>query len=563
MDIIALVLAILLCATIAAFGVMLWQSSARKQETKAAQEAHAATQHQLRGYAEAHAALQEQYRGLAAAHAAMQNQFHGVIDAQAERQRVLGMMASERASLQAEFDRSKASWDEALRSVQAQHQQFVGIVDAHAERQRVLGGIEGERARAQGEFDRAKAGWDQAIRTLQGQHQHGQGEVTALRAAIAKARAELNLLDEEANLRAFGFYKPRYDFASSDKYEARLDQIRDRQKVMLKDKTAATCSVSWTVNGNAAEGRKQINQTLKLMLRGFNGECDASIAKVKYNNIQVMEGRIRKSFDDIIGLAAVQQCVISPIYLGLKLEELYLAHEFKDRVQSEKEEQRRIREQMREEEAAQREIDKRKVDAEKEEQRYAAALAKAREDVERASGAKQAKLLEHVQELELRLAAAQQNTRAVAQAQLTRTGHVYIISNVGSFGDQIYKIGMTRRLDPQDRVDELGDASVPFEFDVHAMIRAQDAPALENALHRLFHSRRVNRVNVRKEFFRVTLDEIITEVAKLHGEVEVTRLAEAKEYRQTMAMVEAGQSAATPPPSAVYAETPSPSAARA
>jgi len=132
-----------------------------------------------------------------------------------------------------------------------------------------------------------------------------------------------------------------------------------------------------------------------------------------------------------------------------------------------------------------------------------------------------------------------------------------VISNVGSFGEHVYKIGMTRRLSPQDRVDELGDASVPFAFDVHAMIRAQDAPTLETALHRAFHQRRVNRVNVRKEFFRVTLEEITTEVTKLHGEIELTHLAEAREYRQTLAMVAAGQAAAALPSSG-FGETPTP-----
>jgi hypothetical protein len=283
---------------------------------------------------------------------------------------------------------------------------------------------------------------------------------------------------------------------------------------------------------------------LKLMLRAFNGECDAAVAKVKYNNVQVMETRIRKAYEVINSLAEVQTCYITWDYLSLKLEELYLAHEYQERLQEEKEEQRRIREQIREEEIAQRELEKAKLDAEKEENRYAEALRKATEEAQRAVGEKQQKLMWQVEELQRRLAEARTNKeRAIARAQMTRSGHVYIISNVGSFGEHVYKIGMTRRLDPMDRVRELGAASVPFSFDVHAIIYSEDAPSLENKLHRLFHQRRVNLINERKEFFRVTIEEIAQAVRENHGEIDITLGAEAVEYRKTLAMLQAGRQA--------------------
>jgi hypothetical protein len=157
-----------------------------------------------------------------------------------------------------------------------------------------------------------------------------------------------------------------------------------------------------------------------------------------------------------------------------------------------------------------------------------------------AHGAKHDKLAAKIAALEAQLAEAEENRRrATSMAQLNRAGHVYVISNVGSFGDDVYKIGMTRRLEPQDRVDELGDASVPFRFDVHAMIYSQDAPALEAAIHRYFHERRVNKVNGRKEFFKATLDEIHQIVAHLHGHFRITKIAEALEFRRTLA-IEAG-----------------------
>ena len=157
--------------------------------------------------------------------------------------------------------------------------------------------------------------------------------------------------------------------------------------------------------------------------------------------------------------------------------------------------------------------------------------------------------------MEQRLLEAQANKeRATSRAQMTRSGHVYIISNIGSFGEDVYKIGMTRRLDPMDRVRELGDASVPFQFDVHAVIYSENAPTLENALHRAFHHRRVNRVNERKEFFRVTLDEIAEVVRQHHGEIEFTQMAEAKEYRQSLAILRAPGPVSSPMPAAVIGQ---------
>lgn len=358
------------------------------------------------------------------------------------------------------------------------------------------------------------------------------GQIQDLKAKLKTLRLEESTLEESADLRAFGFYKPRYDFPNAARYSAELERVRSRQKAMIQAKTAAISHIAWTVNGSAAEGRKQINQTLRLLLRAFNGECDAAIARVKYNNAATMEIRIEKACEAINKLAGVQSCVIAPEYLALKLDELHLAHEHQEKLWEEKEEQRQIREMMREEETAQRELDRAREDAEKEEQRYQQALARARQDVEAAIGEKQKKLLYNIVELERLLAEAQERkARAISRAQMTRSGHVYIISNIGSFGEDVFKIGMTRRLDPMDRVRELGDASVPFAFDVHAILFSDDAPSLENALHKAFHRRRVNLVNQRKEYFITTIDEIET-VAKAHGAtVEFVKTPEAKEFR--------------------------------
>jgi hypothetical protein len=434
----------------------------------------------LRDLGTRHKSISEELDGL-------KGRFHSVVDAEAERARVLTDMEARKRKLEEEIKDSKERADGDLAET----------------RRRELAAIETDRARLLAEISTARDEQQRALQSFQDERRRGEAEKFNLELSLSKLREEFKALDEEANLQSFGVYKPRYDFVTSARYQTELERIRGRQKQMIQGKVAAVCQVEWTVNGNRGEGRKQINHTLKLILRAFNGESDAAIAKVRYNNVHVMEARIRKAFEGINGLVGVQQCQIVTQYRDLKLEELFLAHEYQEKLQEEKEEQRRVREQMREEEIAQRELLKAQTDAEREEQRYAEALRKASEEAERAVGAKQEKLLGQIDELQRLLSEAHTNKeRAIARAQMTRSGHVYVISNVGSFGEQVYKIGMTRRLDPMDRVRELGDASVPFHFDVHAIIFSEDAPGLENKLHRAFHQRRVNMVNERKEFFR-------------------------------------------------------------
>lgn len=211
------------------------------------------------------------------------------------------------------------------------------------------------------------------------------------------------------------------------------------------------------------------------------------------------------------------------------IDELRSDFERAVRAQVEREEQARIKAQIREEQAREREIQRELKNLEREREAIAAALAKALAEAKEEHS-------EEVERLRARLADAENRQRAVSQAQLTRAGHIYVISNVGSFGDGMYKIGMTRRLEPMDRVKELGDASVPFPFDVHMMISCDDAPTLEADLHRMFHEHRVNKINPRKEYFRVDLDTVYKFVTDHHGEVNYVADAEALEYRQSLGM---------------------------
>jgi hypothetical protein len=334
-------------------------------------------------------------------------------------------------------------------------------------------------------------------------------EIAERRQVLVELQREVGALNAEAELQSFGLYRNHYAFQESDEYQAKLGEVRELQAVMLKEKTAAVMSRQWAVDGSVQKGQQMATRLAKLMLRAFNGECDAAIAKVRFNNVVALEDRLRNTFDAINKLTEAQHCALAEAYLELKTEELRLAYEHAVKLQEEREEQRRLREQEREEEIVRREAEQRQREAEQEEQRKREALEQARRELDGAAAAERGALEARVKELEGQLAEAHAKTlRAVSNAQLTRAGHVYVISNEGSFGGNVYKIGMTRREEPRDRVRELGDASVPFAFDIHALIRTDDAPELERKLHRLLAAARVNLVNERKEFFAVTMAEI-------------------------------------------------------
>lgn len=417
-----------------------------------------------------------------------------------------------------------------------------------AERQRAQAELEVERQQARSTLETEQQQARQMLSQIQTQisaeqQQHAAWMANAsvqqreLEGRVTALAQDLAYLDELAIFEAHGLYESRYDFGTSEAYKKELDRIKERQKQMVKNGTAAFCKTTWTVEGSAAKGQKMIKDKIKLMLRAFNGECDAAVLRVKYNNIESLESKIQRSFAAINKLAEVNQCQISESYLQFRIDELTLTHEYQEKLQAEREEQRQIREQMRDEERARKEIEAAQQAAEAEESKLLKAIEKAREQAEETAGRRHDQLVRKIADLESKLSeAAAAKQRAVSRAQLVRSGHVYVISNIGSFGEHVYKIGMTRRLEPLDRVKELGDASVPFAFDVHAMIYSADAPKLERELHQCFSDHQVNLVNSRKEFFRVSIDQIEAAVKKLHGDISFVRTAAAEEYRKTQAL---------------------------
>lgn len=318
------------------------------------------------------------------------------------------------------------------------------------------------------------------------------------------------------------------DFGHTAAGEA-LRVARDQSRHMVEQMQAATCDY--------AEANRR-ETAIRFVTDAFNGRVDAILSRAKHDNLGTLEQEIHDAFSLVnLNGEAFRKARVLPAYCDARIAELRWAVVVQELRLKEREEQRKIQEQIREEEKARREYEKAMQEAAKEEDIIRKAMEKARAEAESASSQDRAQYEAKLEELRQKLVEAEEkNQRALSMAQQTRSGHVYIISNVGSFGDDILKIGMTRRLEPEDRIKELSDASVPFAFDVHAIIRSNDAPALERSLHEQFDDNRVNKVNYRKEFFRVPIQQLREFVAKNGLEATFTMTAEAREYRETLAL---------------------------
>lgn len=363
-------------------------------------------------------------------------------------------------------------------------------------------------------------------------------EIIMLDNTIKEKKEEIVWMEDEVLVQEFGLYKPQFDFASSLDYKEKLSEIRATQKDLIKNKQAVTGNTQWQVNGSAAKGKKMVSDTQKLLLRAFNSECDELVSKVKYTNFDASLDRIYKSAEAISKLGSIMAISITQNYLSAKVKELRLAFEYQTKKQQEKEELKAARAEQREQAKIQKELEEQRRKIEKEQTHYQTAFEKLKIQLE--ANPNDPDLLSKKAELENQLSDIDKALNDVDYRQANmKAGYVYIISNIGAFGENVYKIGMTRRLEPQDRVDELGDASVPFNFDVHAMIFSDDAPALEAALHRAFENRKLNMVNQRREFFNVTLDEIKMEVKKNFDKtVEFIDVPDAEQFRVSQKMKE-------------------------
>lgn len=358
--------------------------------------------------------------------------------------------------------------------------------------------------------------------------------IAGLDAEIANRRAQIAIYEFDLFVQEYGLYKPSFEFANSDLYKNALTDLRDRQKLLIKNDQAAYGATNWQVNGSEAKGRAMVNDNKKLLLRAFNLECDDIVANVRVSNIDRSVERIYKISDQISRLGKTMSISITPQYIQLKIDEVKLALDYQQKKQEEKERLKELRAQEREEAKILREIEEERKRLKKEQTHYENALKTLNAQIEKNGESEELLEKKRLLESQIKETATAINTVDYREAN-RKAGYVYIISNIGAFGENVYKIGMTRRLDPQERIDELGDASVPFNFDVHAMIFTEDAPGLEAALHNAFQSRKLNKINHRREFFAVSLEEIKQEVRKNFDKtVEWIDVPEAEQYRQSL-----------------------------
>jgi len=327
-------------------------------------------------------------------------------------------------------------------------------------------------------------------------------------------------------LQEIGIYEFKHRLDDAAEYKDQLAKLKANIKTLAKQDSAVSSAAEWTIGNDARAGAKMAKDISKLMLRAYNQEAENILRTLKPYSLEAAKLRLDKARNTIVKLGSVLQIAISSKYHEQRLYELDLTADFLVRQEQEKQEIRDQRERQREEEKAAREFAAEKERLEKERRHYVAALSKLPEDPNDSQRA----------ELEQKLLDIDSSIQGVEEREANiRAGYVYVISNRGSFGEHIVKIGLTRRLEPMDRVRELGDASVPFLFDVHALIFSNDAVTLETTLHQKLEHKRVNLVNQRREFFYATPSDVRQLLEEMGGEylLEFKELPEALEWYES------------------------------
>ncbi len=363
-----------------------------------------------------------------------------------------------------------------------------------------------------------------------------QNKLSHLENEVKRLQEQIDDTTEDIEMQEYGLYEPKYVFANSTLYKEKLTEIRKMQKQLIKDKTAAVCTTEWTVDGSRAKGRARTNSNIRQILRSFNNECTVIIGKVKHSNFESSKKRIQKSFDSLNKLYSRDYVHISQEYLNLKFDEMHVALEYELKKQEEKELLKEAREREREEKKLQKELEKEKKKFERENQQINHEIKEIESQIVKANDEEKVKLEAEIAKLKAALDKNNEEVKKINEwKEKPGAGYVYIISNIGSFGEGVFKIGVTRRENPEDRVRELSSASVPFKYDAHVFIFSKDAYDLETRLHNRFDKQRVNKVNNRKEFFHITMDDVKNIVEENKGAVHsFVEKPEAEEYRDTL-----------------------------
>lgn len=370
------------------------------------------------------------------------------------------------------------------------------------------------------------------LKSEYGKYEKSLKETTnSIESNIIKLRENIALLESELLIAHYNFSD--YEGITSEECKNKLSLLKTDESSFIKSGNALFITSDGT--------RKEINDNKKQILRCFNTECDNVLVNLTHKNIDSMRNKITRSFESLNKIFAVDGIEMRKELLEMKLEELNLVYTYELKRQQEIELQKEIKEQMKEEEKVRREIERQKSKIEKDQAQCSKEMNKLMSYMQKTENDIEKQLyIDKIHELEEKLKSLEKEKETVLEREANaRAGYVYIISNIGSFGSDVYKIGMTRRLEPMDRIKELSSASVPFDFDVHAMIFSDNAPELENLLHKKFEKNSVNRVNYRKEFFKISLDEIEDVVLKEYNNtVKFTKVPLANQYRETLRIIE-------------------------
>lgn len=366
---------------------------------------------------------------------------------------------------------------------------------------------------------------DDEVRALRATVSHLQAQLAQVHQPAGSLGGGLVDLDDERVLQEVGIYRYHHPLEASAEYRDRLGKLQERINAFIKQGQAILASNMFTFNNSLAKGRKMTSDFSKLMLRAYNAEADSCVRSLRAGNVSTAKNRLEASVTSIAKLGAMMEMRVNPEYHALRIDEIELTSDFLMKVQEEREHAREERERLREERKAEQELAAERERLDKERAHLSNAL-----EALRAKGDEggRAALEERLHTLDDAIA---RNDFRVANI---RAGYVYVISNRGAFGHDVVKIGLTRRLDPMDRVRELGDASLPFPFDVHALFFSEDAVTLEAELHRAFAEARMNRVNERREFFFATPQQVrVVLVEKVGNLLEFIEEAEATQYLQS------------------------------
>jgi hypothetical protein len=356
-------------------------------------------------------------------------------------------------------------------------------------------------------------------------------KISEVRAEVALAQQELVPFTDEMVFQQAGVFRYHHPLENAEAYRVRLEQITAEMKQLISSKQAVDANYSFTFNDSAAQGRKMVNDWCKMMLRAYNSEAENCLRVMKAGSVDTAKKRLDRIGAAIEKLGGMLSIRISRRYRTLRMLELELTADYLLKKQEEKEAERAERERLREEAKAQAEF-RREIEKLEKERKHLLNVRQALLDKGDETAA--AKMTAELATVEAGLQGLHDREANI------RAGYVYVISNVGAFGPNMVKIGMTRRLNPTERVLELGDASVPFRYDTHIMFYSPDAVGLENALHRELSAQRVNKVNTRREFFYATPVQVHGLLKKHAGEVlEYVVDAEALEFRQSGTTLEA------------------------